>query len=101
MEPESNLADHGKFWGRGQKLLDQSFRRIKKAVMYKLLGRQGPEVERGPFHESEGAGIRDNKGAAVETARSREEKFSRNSKLKIARGRKISKFRGQARASVG
>lgn len=52
------MADHGKFWGKGQKLLEQSFRQIKKAAVYEMLGRQGPEVERGPLPESEGPGIR-------------------------------------------
>lgn len=52
------MADHGKFLGKRQKLLDQNFRQIKKAVVYELLGRQGPEVKRGSFHESEGAGTK-------------------------------------------
>lgn len=57
-ELEFNLADHGKFWGKRQKLLEQSFRQIKKVAVYEMLGRQGPEVERGPLPESEGPGIR-------------------------------------------
>jgi len=52
------LADHGKFLGKRQKLLDQSFRQIKKAVVYGTLGRQGPEEVRGSFQESEGAGTK-------------------------------------------
>lgn len=99
-ELEFNLADHGKLLGEGQKLLDQSFRQIKKAVLYGMLGRQGPEVERGPFRNLREQESGANKVAAVETARSREETLSRNSKLRIARGRKISRLRGQPRASV-
>lgn len=70
-ELEFNLADHGKFLGKRQKLLDQSFRQIKKAVVYEMLGRQGPEVERGPFQESEGA---NNKVAATAITRSKRRK---------------------------
>lgn len=43
-ELEFNLADHGKFLSKRQKVLDQSFRQIKKAVVYEILGQQGLEM---------------------------------------------------------
>lgn len=38
------MADHGKFLSKRQKVLDQSFRQIKKAVVYEILGQQGLEM---------------------------------------------------------